>query len=150
MTSDWHCSLLQVFSQPVFHGIEQMLTDHVPGVRRLPAWGLRIIVRTVYVCFTTTVAAVMPFFTDIIGLVRFIAVYDKATCQRMLCASAGLAGACCCVHSLQGIGWLAKHWRQHGDKVHTVGFDLTSNCSTLKHCVDVRFTFLHACFCTNE
>jgi hypothetical protein len=61
----------QVFSQPVFHGIEQALTDHVPGVRRLPAWSLRIIVRTLYVCFTTTVAAVMPFFTDIIGLVRY-------------------------------------------------------------------------------
>jgi hypothetical protein len=63
--------LLQVFSQPVFHGIEQALTDHVPGVRRLPAWGLRIIVRTLYVAFTTTVAAVMPFFTDIIGLVSW-------------------------------------------------------------------------------
>uniref|UniRef100_A0A383V4H3 Amino acid transporter transmembrane domain-containing protein n=1 Tax=Tetradesmus obliquus TaxID=3088 RepID=A0A383V4H3_TETOB len=79
----------QVFSQPVFHGTEQALTEHVPGVRRLPAWGLRIIVRSCYVVFTTTVAAVMPFFTDIIGLVGALvfwpaAVYYPVTMYKKL------------------------------------------------------------------
>jgi amino acid permease len=59
----------QVFSQPLFHGMEQFLTEHVPNVSRMPPLVLRIVVRSLYVALTTTVAVVMPFFTDIIGLV---------------------------------------------------------------------------------
>lgn len=68
----------QVFSQPVFHGIEQALTDHVPGVKRAPVLLLRIVCRTLYVVMTTTVAVVMPFFTDIIGLVGALVFWPAA------------------------------------------------------------------------
>lgn len=59
----------QVFSQPLFHGMEQFLTEHVPSVSRMPPLVLRIVVRSLYVALTTTVAVVMPFFTDIIGFI---------------------------------------------------------------------------------
>lgn len=70
--------LLQVFSQPVFHGLEMAVTGHVPGASRLPTLLLRIIVRTLYVCFTTGVAVIMPFFTDIIGLVGALVFWPAA------------------------------------------------------------------------
>lgn len=68
----------QVFSQPVFHGLEQFLTEHVPGANRIPPLLLRIVCRSLYVCMTTTVAIVMPFFTDIIGLVGALVFWPAA------------------------------------------------------------------------
>jgi proton-coupled amino acid transporter len=69
---------MQVFSQPVFHALETALIDHAPGVKRLPTLLLRVIVRSLYVCFTTSVAVVMPFFTDIIGLVGALVFWPAA------------------------------------------------------------------------
>eukprot|EP00878_Enallax_costatus_P023655 GHUV01025173.1.p1 GENE.GHUV01025173.1~~GHUV01025173.1.p1 ORF type:complete len:226 (-),score=42.89 GHUV01025173.1:895-1572(-) len=68
----------QVFSQPVFHGLEQFLTEHVPGTQRVPPLLLRVVCRSLYVCMTTTVAIVMPFFTDIIGLVGALVFWPAA------------------------------------------------------------------------
>ena len=71
-----HCT--QVFSQPVFHALEQAFTDHMPGASKVPTLLLRIVVRSLYVCFTTTVAVLMPFFTDIIGLVGALVFWPAA------------------------------------------------------------------------
>lgn len=68
----------QVFSQPVFHGLEMAATDHVPGASRVPTLALRLVTRSLYVCFTTTVAVLMPFFTDIIGLVGALVFWPAA------------------------------------------------------------------------
>lgn len=68
----------QVFSQPVFQGLEQFLTDHIPRTKRMPPLLLRIIFRSLYVCMTTTVAIVMPFFTDVIGLVGALVFWPAA------------------------------------------------------------------------
>jgi hypothetical protein len=67
-----------VFSQPVFHGLEMAVTDHVPGAGRAPRWLLRTVVRSLYVGFTTVVAVLMPFFTDIIGLVGALVFWPAA------------------------------------------------------------------------
>jgi proton-coupled amino acid transporter len=67
-----------VFSQPVFHGLEMAATDHVPGASRVPTLALRLVTRSLYVCFTTTVAVLMPFFTDIIGLVGALVFWPAA------------------------------------------------------------------------
>lgn len=73
-----HARVVQVFSQPVFHGLEMAVTDHVPGASRAPTLVLRIVLRSLYVCFTTTVAVLMPFFTDIIGLVGALVFWPAA------------------------------------------------------------------------
>lgn len=65
-------SAYQVFSQPVFHELEQVMTKHVPGVARWPPLVLRIVLRSMYVAVTTLVACSMPFFSDIIGFVGAI------------------------------------------------------------------------------
>lgn len=58
----------QVFSQPVFHGLEAFWTDHVPCCARLPPLALRILSRSGFVAFTTTIAALLPGFNIVLGL----------------------------------------------------------------------------------
>jgi proton-coupled amino acid transporter len=67
-----------VFSQPVFHGVEMAVTDHVRGAQRLPPLALRLVLRSLYVVLTTSVAIFMPFFSDIIGLVGALVFWPAA------------------------------------------------------------------------
>jgi hypothetical protein len=71
-------SAYQVFSQPVFHGFEEMARTCLPCWRRRPAWALRVLVRTLYVICTTAIACLMPFFTEIIGLVGALVFFPAA------------------------------------------------------------------------
>jgi len=62
-------SAYQVFSQPVFHAVEAFLCEKSKVLARAPPLALRIPVRSTYVVFTTAVACIMPFFSDIIGVI---------------------------------------------------------------------------------
>lgn len=54
------------------------VTEHVPGAKRAPTLLLRLVLRSLYVAFTTSVAVLMPFFTDIIGLVGALVFWPAA------------------------------------------------------------------------
>jgi amino acid permease len=71
-------SAYQVFSQPVFHGCEEFIMRVVPWFKRQNPLVLRVIVRSLYVAMTTTIACVMPFFTDIIGLIGALVFWPAA------------------------------------------------------------------------
>lgn len=55
----------QVFSQPVFHMVEEALGPRLPALRRDDGRGLalRVALRSLYVAGTTLVACAMPFFS---------------------------------------------------------------------------------------
>lgn len=59
---------LQVFTQPVFEAIETALTGRLPALRA-HARVMRIGTRGAYVACTGTVAASLPFFGDLMGLI---------------------------------------------------------------------------------
>ncbi|KAF8062023.1 AAP2 [Scenedesmus sp. PABB004] len=116
----------QVFSQPVFHGLEAAFTDHAPRrCAALPPRALRLAGRSAYVALTTGVAVVMPFFTDIIGLVGalvfwpaavfypvklYSAVYRPGRRARAAMAAMNAAAAVTSVLAVVGASW---NIRQH-------------------------------------
>ena len=71
-------SAYQVFSQPVFHGCEELIMRLIPWFKQQNPLVLRLIVRSLYVATTTAIACVMPFFTDIIGLIGALIFWPAA------------------------------------------------------------------------
>lgn len=104
------------------------MTDHVPGASRIPTLLLRIVMRSLYVCFTTSVAVVMPFFTDIIGLVGALvfapaavyypiklhcALYKPSKRRRLLMQAVNVVAAVTSLLAVIGAGWNIK---QHASR----------------------------------
>jgi amino acid permease len=58
----------QVFSHPVFEVVERQLLKVMPSLQSRQLW-LRIVWRSVYVLLTAIVAASLPFFGDLMGLI---------------------------------------------------------------------------------
>jgi amino acid permease len=58
----------QVFSHPVFEAVETSVTENSPALARNSHW-LRLGWRSLYVLVVTIVAASLPFFTDLMGLI---------------------------------------------------------------------------------
>jgi amino acid permease len=71
-------SAYQVFSQPVFHALECVLRERTGWGAAAPPAALRLVNRCAYVCFTTAVACVMPFFSDIISLIGALVFWPAA------------------------------------------------------------------------
>ncbi|XP_078447331.1 amino acid permease 6-like [Wolffia australiana] len=63
----------QVFAQPIFAAVEKSLTARWPGAKSssanyTPRLALRVALRTALVALTTAVAALIPFFNSVLGL----------------------------------------------------------------------------------
>ncbi|KDD76072.1 transmembrane amino acid transporter protein [Helicosporidium sp. ATCC 50920] len=78
-------SAVQIFSQPVFAACELNL------LRVMPQWWVdfgelpqRIIFRSLYIALITFIACLIPFFSDIIGLVGALVYWPLATCFPIL------------------------------------------------------------------
>ena len=62
---------MQVFSQPIFEAFETPLRDQFAAIEKRPLL-LRAVGRTIYVIIITVIAAAIPFFQDLMGLIGAI------------------------------------------------------------------------------
>lgn len=62
----------QVFAQPLFAAIEDVLLLTWPRLADVPELAVRLVYRSLFVCLTTFIAIALPFFSSIIGLIGAI------------------------------------------------------------------------------
>jgi amino acid permease len=84
----------QVFTQPIFEALESSCTRRWPSLERRLLW-IRLVWRSLYVVAITLIAAALPFFTDLMGLIGaagFIPMTFVMPCILSLVAHRGQLG----------------------------------------------------------